>query len=106
MNDPWIERFTKEALPVIIKELKPSRILFFGSRVTGNATEDSDIDVIIISDYFKEIPFVIRMEKILKLTRFPKHVDYFCYTPEEFMNVKVSSTVIENVLENFMEAVI
>ncbi len=106
MHDPWIERFNNEALPVIMKELKPTRVLFFGSRVTGNATKDSDIDVIIISESFKEIPFVRRMEKILKLTRFPKHVDYLCYTPEEFMNVKVSSTVIENVLENYLDATV
>lgn len=103
MHDLWIDKFKKEALPLIIKELHPSKVLFFGSRVTGGATEDSDIDIIIISDIFKEIPFIKRMERVIKLTRFPKHVDYLCYTPEEFMHLKVSSTLLENALEDFLE---
>ena len=106
MHDKWIERFNKEVLPFIIRRLNPSRVLIFGSRVTGNVTEDSDIDVIIISDAFEEIPFVNRMVNVMKLAKFPKHVDYFCYTPEEFMKVKVSSSVIENALENFVEAIL
>ena len=106
MSDLWIEKFKKEALPIIVKVIKPSRLLFFGSRATGNADENSDIDVIIISDMFKDIPFIKRMEKIIKLTRFPKHVDYLCYTPEEFKNIKETSLIIDNALENFVEAAI
>ena len=105
MHDQWIERFNKEVLPLIVKDLNPSKVLIFGSRVTGNITDDSDIDVIIISDAFKEIPFIKRMTRVMKLTRFPKHVDYLCYTPEEFMNVKASSSLLENALENFIELV-
>ena len=106
MHDVWINRFAKEVLPIIVKELQPSKVLFFGSRAQGIATEDSDIDVIIISEHFKDIPFIERMVKVLKLARFPKHVDYLCYTPEEFMNIKTSSTIIENALENSVEAVL
>lgn len=106
MHDLWTERFNKEVLPIIVKEFHPSKVLFFGSRVYGNADEDSDIDVIIISEAFKDIPFVNRMGKVLNLARFPKHVDYLCYTPEEFNNVKDSSIVIEDALDNHIEAVL
>lgn len=105
MNDPWINRFNKDVLPLIVTEFKPVKVMFFGSRVTGGASEDSDIDVIVISEAFKDIPFLKRMGKILKLTRFPKHVDYLCYTPEEFNNVKNNSIVIEDALENHLDAV-
>ncbi len=105
MSDPWIDRFNKEVLPLIVAEFKPVKVMFFGSRVSGDASKDSDIDVIIISEAFKDIPFVKRMGKILNLTRFPKHVDYLCYTPEEFNNVKNNSIVIEDALENHLEAV-
>ena len=104
MHDYWITRFIKEIMPVIKKNFQLSRVLFFGSRVTGNAPEDSDIDVIIISDNFKNIPFILRMEYILKLVRFPKHVDYLCYTQEEFGTIKESSSIIENALEHCVEA--
>ncbi|GAB4335036.1 MAG: hypothetical protein Kow0099_07380 [Candidatus Abyssubacteria bacterium] len=44
MSDKWIQRFQEEALPLISKEIKPSRVLIFGSRIKGSATEESDID--------------------------------------------------------------
>ena len=106
MHDLWLARFNEEILPIIIEKFKPSKVLFFGSRVSGAADEDSDIDIIIISKEFKCIPFVNRMAKILNLAQFPKHVDYLCYTPEEFDNVKDSSVVIENALENYIEAIL
>ena len=105
MNDMWLERFKKEVLPILIEQVKPSKVLLFGSRITENATEDSDIDVIVVSERFKTIPFLNRMEMILRLTRFPKHVDYICYTPEEFSNAKESSLIIENALEACVEAI-
>ena len=78
----------------------------FGSRITGRATEASDLDVIIISKDFKEIPFVKRMGELLKAARFPKHVDYFCYTPEEFDRIKESSAIIGQALEEGVEVVV
>ena len=75
----------------------------FGSRITGRATEASDLDVIIISQDFKKIPFVKRMGEILKAARFPKHVDYFCYTPDEFERIKGASAIIEQALREGIE---
>jgi Nucleotidyltransferase domain. len=103
INDQWIEKFQREALPQIIKNLKPKKILLFGSRVTGNATQDSDLDIILISDVFKDIPFVRRMEMVLKIARFEKHIDYLCYTSEEFEKIKNSSSIIQNALECCIE---
>ena len=37
---------------------------------------------------------------ILKRARFEKHVDYICYTPTEFENIKDKSSVIMEALEN------
>ncbi len=104
VSDIWIEKFQKEALPRIVKEIEPEKVLLFGSRVTGNATDDSDIDVIIISKAFREIPFIKRAEKVLKIARFPKHVDYLCYTPEEFERMKNTSSIIQEAMEQYIEA--
>lgn len=103
MSDIWVERFQKEALPRIIPRFNPLRVVLFGSRITGRATEASDLDVIIISHDFKDIPFVKRMGEILKAARFRKHVDYFCYTPEEFERVKGASAIIEQALQEGIE---
>ncbi|HII94480.1 MAG TPA: nucleotidyltransferase domain-containing protein [Candidatus Methanofastidiosum sp.] len=103
MSDPLIEKFQREALPIIKKEFKPNRIILFGSRVRGDAREDSDIDVILISSYFKNIRSINRMSLVLKKIHFKKHVDYLCYTNEEFMKIKDESGIIQSALKNSIE---
>jgi predicted nucleotidyltransferase len=100
MKDIWLQRFEKKVLPVLESEFKPETVIIFGSRVTGSAQEGSDIDVFIISQLFKDIPFIKRMPMVLRKTRFEKHVDYICYTPTEFENIKDKSSVIMDALEN------
>ena len=98
--DTWLERFKREALPKLIAEFKPEKILLFGSRIKGTADENSDIDVIVVSNAFANIPFIERMSLILKMIRFPKHIDFICYSPEEFARLKNKSSVLMDALEN------
>jgi predicted nucleotidyltransferase len=100
MSDFWLQGFERNVLPILVSEFKPETVIIFGSRVTGTAHEGSDIDVLIISNFFKDIPFIKRMPMVLKRARFEKHVDYICYTPTEFENIKDKSSVIMDALEN------
>jgi predicted nucleotidyltransferase len=100
VNDMWLQRFEIKVLPVLVSEFKPESVIIFGSRITGKAFEGSDIDVLIISDFFKDIPFIKRMPMVLRTARFEKHVDYICYTPTEFENIKDKSSIIMDALEN------
>ena len=103
MTDTWVERYRKEVLPKLTHTLKPSSILLFGSRATGTALPESDLDVIIVAEAFAGIPFVRRMAYVLGLVRFPKHVDYLCYTREEFARIKESSSVVQSALQECAE---
>lgn len=103
MADIWIERFKKEALPRIVEKIKPARVLLFGSRATGDAREESDLDVIVISEHFRDVRFLKRMEMLLKIARFPKHVDYLCYTPKEFERIKGTSSLIQSAMKQWIE---
>jgi len=103
MADPWVERYKREVLPKLTAVLKPRRVLLFGSRVSGNARPDSDLDVIIVSETFAAIPFVRRMAYVLSITRFPKHVDYLCYTREEFERIKDTSSIVHSALAEHTE---
>ena len=100
IEDTWIRRFKKEILPVLVSEIKPEMVIIFGSRISGQATEDSDIDIVVISDFFENIPFIKRMSKVLKIVRFKKHVDYLCYTTAEFKKLKNHSSLLIEALEN------
>jgi len=99
-KDLWVDRFEKEILPALVSEFKPEMVIIFGSRIKGPANDESDIDVVIISDYFKNIPFIKRMPLVLKKGRFEKHVDYICYTPAEYERLKNHSTLLMEAVEN------
>ncbi len=103
MIDHWLEKFQKEALSRLIREFKPKKVIIFGSRVRGTAKEESDVDIIVVSSYFEDIPFLKRMPLILRKVPFPKHVDYICYTPEEYERIKKESSLVMDALENSME---
>lgn len=104
--DRLIEKFRKVALPTLIKEFKPDKVLLFGSRVKGAARKESDIDLIVISPSFKDIPFIKRMPLVLKKVTFSNHVDYICYTREEYENIKDASSVIMDAREQSVELTI
>ena len=103
MKDRWIDLFIREALPKIKGKINPSRVIIFGSRVGGFATEDSDIDVIVVSDFFKNVNFLERMSMLLKLIRFEKHIDFLCYTEEEFKHLKESSAIVKDALSKGLD---
>jgi len=89
-----------------MKEFKPEKVLLFGSRAKGDARQESDIDLIVISPSFKKIPFIKRMPLVLKKVTFPNHVDYICYTREEYENIKDASSVIMDAREQSVELTI
>jgi len=103
MTDMWVERYRREVLPKLATTLTPSRILLCGSRATGTAHPESDLDVISVSEAFAGMPFVQRMAYVLGLARFPEHVDYLCYTREEFARIRQSSSVVQGALRDCAE---
>ena len=56
MNDPIIEIFRSEILPKLIELFQPEDVILFGSRVQGTAHDESDLDVILVSETFRDIP--------------------------------------------------
>ena len=106
MSDRWVEKFKKEALPKIEREFKPEKVLVFGSRAKGKAKETSDIDIIVVAGFFAKIPFLRRMPLVLRTVQFPKHVDYICYTAEEYERLKKESSVIMDAEEDSIELMV
>ena len=95
-EDRYLKQFYRDVLPSLVRIFSPVKVKVFGSRVKGTATDDSDIDVIIVAESFREIPFVNRMATVMKSVRFSKHVDYLCYTPEEYERLKDRSSILKD----------
>lgn len=97
-NDAVITTFIEEVVPHIRKSFAPQQLVLFGSRVRGDAREESDLDVIVVSEAFRDIPFVRRMALVLNSIRFHRHIDFICYTPDEFEHVRNASTIVRAAL--------
>ncbi|WP_460181609.1 nucleotidyltransferase domain-containing protein [Thermodesulfovibrio sp. TK110] len=74
----------------IVENFEPEKIIIFGSQATGEATEGSDIDLVIIMKT-DENPYRrnLLVRRIFSNRKFS--IDVFVFTPEEeekFRNVK------------------
>ncbi|MCK4859896.1 MAG: nucleotidyltransferase domain-containing protein [Candidatus Omnitrophica bacterium] len=89
----------KEYLKNIPRNIKVKGVFLFGGYATGKVSNDSDIDIIVISPNFKNISFIKRLEMLshtqgaAKITR-SVPMDIFGYTPEEFKNIDKESIVM------------
>ena len=99
-KDKIISKFLSEKLDIIISKFNPEKLILFGSRVWGTPTDESDIDLIIVSDVFKGQKFTGRMAQFLKEVRFSEHIDAICYTPEEFNRRKIENQVVSTAVKN------
>ena len=106
MNDPIIGVFRSEILPKLREFFQPEHVILFGSRVEGTAHDESDLDVIVVSESFSGVPQHERLPLVRKCIRTPYSIDYLCYTPEEFERMKTRSSVLENALTGPHQAIL
>ncbi|MDD1727575.1 MAG: nucleotidyltransferase domain-containing protein [Methanospirillum sp.] len=106
MNDPVIDGFRLEILPKLIDLFQPEDVILFGSRVQGTPHDDSDLDVIVVSEYFRDVPQHERFPLVRKRIRTGYSIDYLCYTPKEFERLKTRSSVLESALTGPHQAMI
>ncbi len=82
---PPVAETLPEAVARIVAELKPEKIILFGSYAYGNPTPDSDVDLLVILDTDQpRKERVVAVSLLLYPRTFP--VDIFVKTPEEISN--------------------
>jgi predicted nucleotidyltransferase len=78
ISDEQLESFADRILEIV----GPMKIVLFGSYASGEATEDSDVDILLVCDSDK--PKHRRIQEIRRALRpLPFPVDILVYTPEE-----------------------
>ncbi|MBI3959806.1 MAG: nucleotidyltransferase domain-containing protein [Chloroflexi bacterium] len=78
MLEQELDRFVK----ILVEQENPELILIFGSLVTGEIHEWSDIDLVVVQE--TELPFMKRLHHLRGLLQPQVGVDLLCYTPDEF----------------------
>ena len=80
-----INRELAEWVGRLVAELRPQRILLFGSAARDEAGEDSDIDLCVIAE--TELGFFERIAKVKGLYKGKRMVEVVVYTPEEWQQM-------------------
>ena len=79
---PPVSRTLPKAIGRIASELKPEKIILFGSYAYGNPTPDSDVDLLVImKTRAKQIDRYLAVSNLLYPREFP--VDIIVKTPQE-----------------------
>ncbi len=79
---PSVAKTLPQAIERLVSELKPEKIILFGSYAYGNPTPDSDVDLLIImKTAAKEIDRYVTVSNLLYPREFP--VDIIVKTPQE-----------------------
>ena len=90
----------KEALSQLAEELKknlgPIEMFLFGSFAKGDWFEDSDIDIIVVSETFKGKTMAERINVIRRLAPDNLAFEILAYTPRELKEALVKSIAIQD----------
>ena len=92
-------RELREKLPVVRDRLAPTHVIIFGSVARGQATADSDLDVIFVSDAFTGVRRPDRPKLIFDLLWRDFSVDALCYTPDEFEARRTMPGIVKTACE-------
>ena len=96
-------RLLRGHLQFLRKKFKPQKILLFGSRARGDHLEESDIDIIVVSDYFKDIPFRERMIQAYGMWDKAIDLEQVCYTSKEFEQKKKLIGIVQQAAKEGIE---
>ncbi len=81
-TDTRLEEFRSKFLPKLVAEFHPTLVLAFGSRAKGEGLAHSDLDLLIVSEVFRNVRWLDRPVQVVETLDLSLGVDLLCYTPE------------------------
>ncbi len=101
--DETTDKEIKKFINKIKKIIQVKKIILFGSRARNDHLQESDIDLIIISNDFEGTPFPKRMDKLILLWESPHDLEALCYTPQEFKKKQQQINIIQHATRKGIE---
>ena len=95
-----IKRITRRYMQRLARNITVNKAILTGSRARGTYLEDSDVDLIIISNDFSAMPFSERLSYLQKEWRNRIPLEAFGYTVEEFRKLRQRSTYVRDAIRN------
>lgn len=83
----------------LVEELEAERIYLFGSYARGDWMEDSDVDVIVVSEKFRDMEYGERYAVVKSVAPPGISLEVLAYTPEEFEDAVRRSVILQDAME-------
>ncbi len=94
MDTKRIKKPLKKFVETLSHDIDIDEVIVFGSYLEGNATSDSDIDVVVVSSDFKKMNEDKRLLKLHRAARFSEPaIDPWGFTKEELKKAQEFSTL-------------
>jgi predicted nucleotidyltransferase len=97
--DRKVLKLVKRFVRRVSRDFKLETAIFFGSRARGDYFLDSDVDVLLVSKDFENIPFLDRIRKMYEYWDYNYPLEVFCYTPSEFEKKKKQICLVSQALK-------
>lgn len=98
-----LEKKLKEFKMRTLRQFPIQKMYLFGSRAWGKPHRDSDVDLIVVSPRFKTLNFFQRGARMYDFWNLRYPVDFLCYTPEEFEQLKKKITIVSEAVKRGKE---
>src|SRR6266699_4988575 len=95
-----IQRITHRYVQRLARSMTINKAILTGSWATGKYLEDSDVDLIIVSDDFSKMTLSERLSYLQKNWKNRVPLEAFGYTVEEFQKLRQRSTYVKDAIRN------
>lgn len=85
------------------RDYRVEKVILFGSRSSGKVDENSDVDLIIVGEEFRDKAVLKRSPPLYLEWDLEYPVDFLCYTPEEFEVRKKRLGIVKEAVERGIE---
>ncbi len=89
------QRIAKNYVRRLARNITVHQAILAGSRATGTYLEDSDVDLIIVSDDFSKMQLPERLKYLQKQWKSKIPLEAFGYTVNEFRSLQRKSTYVK-----------
>ena len=89
-----------EAVRAYIRRVRVHEAVLFGSRARHEHVEDSDVDLILVSERFGGTPWLERLSPLYEAWTLPFYPELLPYTPEELRQRQQDSSVVQEAMEH------
>ena len=91
-------RMVKNYVRILDRKINVRKAILTGSRATGSYLEDSDVDLIIVSDDFSKMQLPERLRYLQKQWKSKIPLEAFGYTVNEFATLRRKSTYVKEAI--------